>query len=201
MSHHWLRPIDLPPASFKCPYCSQIVGSSTGYQTYNVSNAARPFNAYVCGSCRGIILIDTQQRPWPEAVGGNPVQHLPNDVEELYEEARGCMSVSAYTAVALACRKLLMSTAVSKGADADKTFQYYINFLLEKAYLPPDARPWVDHIRSKGNEATHQIPHTTKDDATELLVMTESLLRMVYELPALVNARLPAVDPPELSTS
>lgn len=32
------------------------------------------------------------------------------------------MSVRAYTAAALACRKLLMNTAVSKGAPENKNF-------------------------------------------------------------------------------
>jgi len=41
----------------------------------------------------------------------------------------------------------------------------------------------VDHIRQKGNEATHEIPNMGNEDAVELLEFIEMLLRVVYELP------------------
>jgi hypothetical protein len=65
-------------------------------------------------------------------------------------------------------------------------------YLFDNGYIPPDARPWVDHIRAKGNEATHEIPQTTPEDASKLMTMTEVLLRVVYELPTLVNAAIPS---------
>jgi Domain of unknown function (DUF4145) len=191
--------VNLPPVSYKCGYCSQHVGSSTGYHSYDGRNGATPFHAYICGSCGGITMFDNAQRHWPEALSGNPVGDLPPTVDELYEEARACMSVRAYTAAVLACRKLLMNTAVSKGAPKNQNFTAYVDYLAIKGYIAPDARPWVDHIRDVGNEATHEITQTAPADAEELMVMTEALLKGVYELPARVNARIspsPQPTPP-----
>jgi hypothetical protein len=51
-------------------------------------------------------------------------------------------------------------------------------------YIPPNAHGWVDHLRQKGNEATHELPAVSPDDAKELMTLTEILLRIVYEFPA-----------------
>jgi Domain of unknown function (DUF4145) len=148
------------------------------------------FRAYICGFCNGITFFDHMGEHWPAALGGDAVGSLPTTVAELYEEARGCISVRAYTAAALACRKLLMNTAATKGAPGNQNFVAYVEYLASNGYIPPDARPWVDHIRSVGNEATHEIPQTTREDAEELMALTEMLLKLVYELPAQVNRRL-----------
>jgi hypothetical protein len=49
----------------------------------------------------------------------------------------------------------------------------------------------VDHIRTKGNEATHEIVLMTKADAEELIAFTEMLLKFVYEFPAKVPSKKP----------
>jgi hypothetical protein len=92
------------------------------------------------------------------------------------------MSVSAFTSSVLATRKLLMNVAVSQGADPNKTFQVYVNYLADKGYVPPNAKPWVDHIREKGNEATHEIP-AIKADAKDMLTFMEMILKLVFEYP------------------
>jgi hypothetical protein len=195
-THAWQSAKNQPPVSYKCAYCSQQVGSSAGYDTYDGNSGAHPFHAYVCGFCGGITMFDNAQSHWPEALAGDAVDNLPPTVAELYEEARACMSVRAYTAAVLACRKLLMNTAVSKGAKGNLSFTAYVEYLSTNGYIPPDARPWVDHIRDIGNEATHEIPQTDSADADELMVMTETLLKMVYEVPARMNARIATPQPP-----
>jgi hypothetical protein len=44
----------------------------------------------------------------------------------------------------------------------------------------------VDHIRKKGNEATHEIALMGQADAEELIGFTEMLLKFIYEFPARV---------------
>ena len=122
-------------------------------------------------------------------VGGNrgyfgaEIAHLPKDVESLYREARNCISVAAPTASVLACRKLLMNVAVSQGAPPNGTFQSYVTYLAANGYVPPNAKGWVDHIREKGNEATHEIPPVKEPDAKDLLTFMEMILKLVYEFP------------------
>lgn len=106
-------------------------------------------------------------------------------------EARSSKQVPSYTAVILACRKLLTHLAVSKGAKPGESFVSYVDFLAQKNYIPPDAREWVDHIRRKqGNEANHEIAIMSKDGAEELVTFTEMLLKkLIYGFPAVIKKR------------
>jgi len=105
------------------------------------------------------------------------------EIEKLYNEARGSFSSGAYTASAMCCRKLLMNLAVSKGANENSSFNYYVGYLETNNYLPNGTKDWVDIIRTKGNEATHEIALSSQDEAEEILKFSEMLLRLIYEFP------------------
>jgi hypothetical protein len=117
---------------------------------------------------------------------------LPSDVEALYQEARSCMKVNSYTSAVITCRKLLMHIAVEKGADKGKSFLEYVDYLSQKGYVPPDGKGWVDHIRTKGNEANHEIKIMSPPDAGDLISFAEMLLKFVYEFPAKMKPSSPA---------
>lgn len=55
-------------------------------------------------------------------------------------------------------------------------------------YIPPNARGWVDTLRTFGNEVTHELRIVSESDAKRMLDFAEMLLRIVYEFPA-KNAR------------
>lgn len=129
---------------------------------------------------------DGQQTPAP--VYGYSVKHVPDSVGTLYDEARRCMSVSAYTSAVLACRKVLMAIAVDQGAPENQSFFTYVEFLAQQGYIPPNGRHWVDHIRQRGNEATHEIQPMLREDAERLIDFTAGLLRFNYEFPAILPA-------------
>jgi hypothetical protein len=119
----------------------------------------------------------------PGAAYGKSVDHLPGDLLPLYQECRNCMIVSAYTASVLTCRKILMHVAVEKGAPPGDTFQAYVNYLITANVIPGHFQTWVDHIRSKSNEANHKIVLMGQKDAEDLLSFAEMLLKVVYEYP------------------
>jgi len=103
------------------------------------------------------------------------------------------MTVSAYTAVVLLCRKLLMNVAVQEGADPNLKFIQYVDYLEAQHHFPARAKPWVDHIRAVGNTATHEIPAMGETDAQNLIRFSALLLKTIYEFPAAVAA--PATGP------
>jgi hypothetical protein len=119
------------------------------------------------------------------------VASVPSDISALYAEARNCVAIQAYTAAVLACRKLLMNIAVALGANAGETFVAYVEYLATKGYVPPNGRGWVDHIRTKGNEANHEIKLMSQPDAEELIVFAEMLLKFIYEFPSRVPKKSP----------
>ena len=59
----------------------------------------------------------------------------------------------------------------------------YVEYLSNKGYVPPNGRGWVDHIRKKGNEANHEIVLMKKEDAEELILFSEMLLKFIFEFP------------------
>jgi hypothetical protein len=93
---------------------------------------------------------------------------------------------SCYTAAVLICRKMLMNIAVQEKAKPGLRFIEYVEYLANNGYVPPNGKVWVDHIRKKGNEATHEIAIMKQEDAKDLLGFLEMLLRFIYEFPALI---------------
>jgi hypothetical protein len=111
---------------------------------------------------------------------------VPEALSTLYEEARRCTAQNCFTAAVLVCRKMLMNIAVEQGAAEGLKFIEYVVYLSDKGYVPPNGKYWVDHIRKKGNEATHEIALMEEADAQELLSFLEMLLRFIYEFPNMV---------------
>jgi hypothetical protein len=142
---------------------------------------------FICPGCElptYYNLRSNQQVPGPPY--GNDVEHVPDEVYKLYNEARACMTVSAFTPAVLACRKLLMHIAVSKGAAEGQSFFSYVEYLSNQGYVPPDGRGWVDYIRTRSNEANHEIVLMGRDDVERLIAFSEMLLKFVFEFPAQV---------------
>lgn len=180
----WQNAGQMDPLTFKCGYCGDKVSSSWGWYFTNTSGQRRPeITVRVCPGCNRPIFTEGNVSN-PGIPFGEPVGSIPGDVEQLYEEARRCTALNAYTAAVLATRKLLMHIAVDRGAPPNETFQHYVQYLAGKGFVPPDGKAWVDHIRSKGNEANHEIKIMAPDDAKDLLIFVEMLLKFIYEFPS-----------------
>lgn len=82
-----------------------------------------------------------------------------------------------------------MNIAVSEGAQKNLSFVKYVEYLADNHLIPPKAKEWVDHIRTKGNEANHEIDIMSKDDAQELINFIEMLLKFIYEFPAKIQRK------------
>jgi len=89
----------------------------------------------------------------------------------------------------MASRKMLMNLGVREGAEKNQSLVFYVSYLADNGFVPPNGRPWVDYIRSRGNEATHEIELMTEQDSTALLTCVEMLLRFIYEFPNLIPSR------------
>lgn len=188
--HNWIDLREIPPQAYRCGHCGHDISSAKGYIT---STATYPVTAkgriYICHHCDKPTYIDFyREKQSPGAAFGDPIKDISDKpVLHIYNEARQCMSCNAHTAAVLSCRKLLMHIAVAKGAEPGESFVHYVNFLAEKNYIPPGARDWVDHIRTRGNEANHEISIMTEDDAKELISFASMLLKIIYEFPASIK--------------
>lgn len=188
---NWLQYQIIYNKSFICGYCGNKVASDRGYKIGRTSNGAgEQIGAiYVCPSCKGPNFNTPNENWLPGQIFGRSVKNVPNDLNLLYEEARKCTKENCFTASVLLCRKMLMNIAVAQGAKEGLRFIEYINYLADNGFIPPNGRKWVDHIRKKGNEATHEIALMNESDAKDLIVFTEMLLMFLYEFPSMVEEK------------
>lgn len=176
----------LSELNYTCWNCEKTVSSNLGFPRKGLQPEIS--GIYICPSCREPTILSFQET-FPGVVYGIQVNYLERDVEEIYNQARECMSVHSYTATVLLCRKLLMHIAVEKGAKEGENFTYYVKYLDEKNYTPPDSKDWVDHIRKQGNDVNHKITISTKEDAEELINFLQMILTFLYEFPGKMKAK------------
>ena len=151
---HWDNLGGLPSTGYTCGYCGTSLASDKGWAGRGGRDGPHVGFIYICHSCTQPTFInrDTHSQT-PPVTFGNPVIDIPDKkIESLYFEARRSTGAKAYTGAVLCCRKILMHIAVSKGAKEGENFWFYVEYLANKHYIPPDAKDWVDHIRKKGNE-------------------------------------------------
>lgn len=193
MNFNWEGLGEVVSRSYVCGYCGSPLASQRGWRSRLPAGQVTGF-IYVCHQCQCPTFFDDRNKSQvPGVTFGHPVKDIPEkEIADLYDEARKTTGAGAYTAAVLCCRKLLMHVAVSKGAPAGKPFVEYVQFLADKNYVPPDAKGWVDHIRTKGNEANHEIVLMAKEDAEELLSFIEMLLKVIYEFPAAIKRKTPS---------
>jgi len=184
---YWLNESQLEPRSYTCGYqgCGHDVGSDKGWNF--IDGEGQIIAAiYICPICQRPTFFGSPSQVPGKAIG-NKIEHLPPEIEQLYEEIRKSTSKEAYTAAVLAGRKLLMHIAVQKGAKENLKFVDYVNYIADSHYAPPNSQPWIDRIRQKANEANHEIKIMNRNDAIEIIDFLEMLLKFIYEFPGRVN--------------
>lgn len=179
----WEHATTLSGLDFVCWCCGKGVAPSIGYRNLSVGD----WYIGICPRCDLPTFLIGSKGQIPSPPYGNSVSNVPDMVNGLYNEARNCMSISAYTAAALACRKILMSVAVHLGAKGSKSFAFYVDYLDEHHYIAEGSKQWVDYIRAMGNEATHEIPSISRTDAERSIAFAEMLLKIVFEFPAALH--------------
>ena len=164
--------------SFTCGHCGNLV---TGFVIASYPTNSPSVKWMQCPNCkRG--LVQVQSKIYPGSAFGPKIEGLPERVSEAYEEARNCMSVDALVACELICRKILMHTAVEKGAKEGDKFENYISYIEKQGFITPPMKGWVDLIRQHGNKATHELETPDRGRAESTIMFTAELLRLIYEM-------------------
>ena len=191
----WYQLPQIEPRQYTCGHsdCAKEVGSEKGW-FYQLGGGQRVAYLYICPVCyRPSFFHESSQIPGPQL--GTSIEHLPDEISKLYGEVRRSTSQEAYTAAVLSCRKLLMHIAVEQGAQQNKSFVEYVDYLVQNHFAPPKSQPWVDRIRQKGNEANHEIRIMQKADAQEIMTFLEMLLKFIYEFPQKAQSAAPPPGP------
>jgi len=184
----WQNTINLNSKNYICGHCGRDINSEKGYHHDNYRQYI-----YLCHNCgKPTYFGDNEQVPGP--LIGDVIKNVPKDPGLLYDEARRSFSVGAFTASVMACRKIIMHIAVAEGATQGLKFIEYVEYLDSQHFIPPKGKEWVDHIRKKSNEANHEIIIMGQNDAEDLIIFIEGLLRFIYEFPSRVKQK---ANPPK----
>jgi hypothetical protein len=122
---------------------------------------------------------------------------VPQTEASLWEEIRSCLSVSANTAVAMLCRKMLLhlahthDVANNPSAQPPSNFAAAVDYLKNNHLVPIQFHDWVDQIRQVGNVANHELPLVDAQSASDIALFTHNLLITLYELPQRANIASP----------
>lgn len=184
---YWVDMQAIEPRKYKCYSCNSEVASREGYQLVMERFPKFAYGIYICPKCMSPTFFSFDELQIPKPVFGETLNSLPATVKMVFDEARRCYGIDAYTSVVTICRSLLAYIAVDKGAKNDLTFKNYVDFLQSENWLPKGTYDWVDEIRSLGNSATHDLKIMQEHDARLILRFTTALLQNIYELPSLLG--------------
>ncbi|MBQ3353241.1 DUF4145 domain-containing protein [Candidatus Saccharibacteria bacterium] len=176
----WYGSEKIDSKTYVCSYCGREICSEVGY-----FNSKYPkLKIYICHNCLSPtffnMLSGVKQFPGPK-YGKYFDLPIPLEVKKIYEEARAAYSVNAFTAAGMCCRKLLMNICVNLGAKEGLSFMDYVDYLDKENYIPRGSKKWVDIIRKKGNDATHEIKFLTKKDAEQMIDFSAIIINLIYE--------------------
>ena len=178
----------LSPKEFTCYKCGNNICSNEGYRYgESVGGEYRSYEdmayIYICHKCKSPTYFNEDDEQVPGSLYGDNILYLPKEVESVYDEARKCFSVNAFTSVVLCCRKLLMNISCELGASEGLNFVNYIDYLERNNHIPSKATPWIDKIRLLGNAGTHKMENRSREDAELSIQFTSILLKIIYEMP------------------
>jgi hypothetical protein len=120
-----------------------------------------------------------------------PPEHLPKEIEAVFQEAATCLAVGCHNAagtmfrlcVDLATRALLPTEEVpGLNAKVRRDLGLRLPWLIENGHLPRELKALSSCIKEDGNDGAHA-GTLQRPDAEDLLDFTEALLERLYTEP------------------
>ena len=180
----WDNISKIPSKNYICGYCGNTSLSQVGYTSDEVSKI------YICYHCSKPTFFANSDSQTPEPYIKSEIAGISDEsVKKLYEEICRSYSAKAYTVSVLGAKKLIMNIAVSKGAEENKLFIQYVEYLWSNYYIHPAAREWTDQVKDIGNDAAHEIKLMMESDAKNLIHFIEMLLKIIYDFPSRIKKR------------
>ena len=195
---NWNNVGNVPSKQWTCGYCGSFVSSHSGYSSHENRSGglANALYIYICPHCK-LPTLRTYAEDWqsPSHPPGAFIEHVPDQLAKLYDEARAAAGANAHTAAVMVCRVLLMNIAVDRGAKRRETYDFYINYLFEGHYLSPDGKQVAEYVKRLGNDANHKIVIMDSDASGAVIRIIEALFRQIYETPNLIPDKIRNAPP------
>lgn len=185
---------DAPTQEYICGFCNKTVAgfkhSIIEFEGYHPGYGTTRSDAYYvleCPSCNRPTVYEVKDgTTFPFTKALQPVKHLSDNINAIYNEVRTAIGSGCYTSAVILARTAIMHIAIEQNAEENKSFVYYVNYLVDEGYVPPNAKDWIDKIRVMANDCVHHLEIWGKEDAETIGNFLMYLLVFVYELPASV---------------
>lgn len=189
-------------SDFQCPSCRNpkmlMVAFREGSQIYVDAN---PLNKWLlCVGCGTGAVADEYNRVSPSSKEYPTPEGTPTAEAKAWTEIRECLSVGAYNAVAMLCRKLLLHMVFThqrsvnpEAKPGNINFAQAVQYLLSNRIITAAYEPLATEIRHVGNRANHELPDISEDEARKIALFTHYLFVSVYEIPKKAKIATPFV--------
>lgn len=183
--------------SIYCPHCHKHTSLTPAPVKYKHGSSIYKTNAFweknsyetwwigVCNACdEPVLVLNNGERVFPAPLPTPTSEDIPGAIRSDLDEAKICISVTAYRAAAVMARRAMQVAAKDKGATADKLVTQ-IHELLKSGKITTDLKDWADAVRWIGNDAAHPNgAEVTQEDAEDVLHLAEQFLHVLYVAPA-----------------
>lgn len=123
-----------------------------------------------------------------------PPEHLPEDIERIFNEGAACMAIGCNNAAAtmfrlcldLATKALLPAQAEGLNGNIKRNLGFRLPWLFDNKLLPEALRELSTCIKDDGNDGAHE-GILTKEDTADILDFTFILLERLYTEPKRVE--------------
>ena len=138
------------------------------------------YNIYVsrCSHCRELAVWVNEKMAYPpETLGVRPNQDLPDDIKNLFDEARQIATASPRSAAALLrlCIERLCKHLGTKGENLSEDISNLV-----KQGLTPELQKMLDSVRVIGNHAVHP-GKLDEDDSKERVLALFEIVNLIAE--------------------
>jgi hypothetical protein len=117
-------------------------------------------------------------------------ESLSEEIQQVLREAKINFSTQCYRSSAVMSRRALEAIASEKGEVTGNLFQKIKN-LTNNGVLDKNLGEWATEIRLIGNSGAHHDPidDVNKEDANQILLFIEELIKYLYIMPAEIQKR------------
>jgi len=189
--------IDFVPKSvaLECPTCGEIVAAAVvGHYAFFADGPDIPIRYLFtrCPTCNDPMVArqendlnwnDDHDFSQPVRVLPAPSQAgiaVPLPVASAYEEAARCLTVRAYAATALMCRKAL-EALIAEHKISGRNLADALKAMRDQGLIEPKLFEWADALRLTGNQAAHDVgENISREDARDVLDFTSALMEYVF---------------------
>lgn len=170
-----------------CPHCGLTIAGVI-HCSIDYAPLSRPpeekYYVLECPSCgKPMIYEINEARTFPSGFALRDVKHLTQPISAIFKEIIAAIGAGCFTAAVVLARTAINHIAVDRGAEENKSFQYYVQYMVDHHFIPPNAHGWVDKIRQMANESVHDLHIWKRDDAEVIGKFLMYLLIFIYELP------------------